>query len=267
MWRIFTSMCISESSGRRIPLALLFALGLTFVASTLFGSPLPCPTAPVTTYQATGFQCAIEGYTLEDFTFSDSETGGATLLPFSSITVNPNTFSTADSVSVQFFAPLGNPFSALSGQTAEYIAQYELDPVLPRITGQGIDLGPSDPATLTGQFCGNGTLVGPFAPGNPTTCSGSNEAGIFPLTLQTTGNDTIASALFPVTATTVDTRLVLDLTGPSSAAVFGTNADIIPTPSSVPEPSSLLWLAPGMFAMLWLRKKRLANGPTAAPKV
>jgi hypothetical protein len=256
-------MFISESSGRRVPLALLFALGLTFVASTLFGSPLePCPTAPVTTYQATGFQCAIEGYTFEDFTFSGSETGGATLLTPGAITVNP-TFSTPDSVAFQFFGA----FSAATGQTEEYIVQYELDPVLPRITGQGIDLGPSDPVTLTGQFCGNGMLVGPFVAGSPTNCSGTNPSGIFPLTLQTTGDGTTASALFPVTATTVDTRLILDLTGPSSTTFFGTNADVIPTPSSVPEPSSLLWLAPGMFAMLWLRKKRLVNGPTAAPKV
>jgi hypothetical protein len=248
-------MFISPSSGRRLPLAFIFALGLTFVASSLFGSPLPCPTAPVTTYQAAGFQCSIEGYTFEDFTFSDSETGGATLLPPSEITVNP-TFSTPDSVAFQFFGA----FSAASGQTEEYIVQYELDPVVPRITGQGIDLGPNDPVTLTGQFCGNGMLVGPFAAGSPTTCSGSNSAGIFPLTLVTTGNDTTASGLFPVTATTVDTRLVLDLTGPSSATFFGTNADVIPAPSSVPEPSSLLWLAPGLFAMLWLGKKRLTNG-------
>ena len=248
-------MSISESSGRRLPSALLFALGLTFVASTLFGSPLPCPTAPVTTYEPIGFQCTIEGYTLEDFSFSDSEKGGATLLTPGEITVNP-TFSTPASVAFQFFGA----FSAASGQTEEYVVQYELDPLLPQITGQGIDLGPSDPVTLTGQFCGNGMLVGPYVPGNPTDCSGTNPAGIFPLTLQTTGNDTTASALFPVTATTVDTRLVLDLTGPSSATFFGTNADIVPTSSAVPEPSTSLWLAPGMLALLWLRKKRLANG-------
>jgi hypothetical protein len=248
-------MFISPSSGRRLPLAFIFALGLTCVASTLFGSPLPCVTAPVTTYEAAGFQCTIEGYTFEDFTFSDSQTGGATLLTPDEITVDP-TLSTADSVSFQF----RGAFSAASGQTEEYIVQYELDPVVPRITGQGIDLGPNDPVTLTGQFCGNGMLVGPFAAGSPTNCSGTNSAGIFPLTLETTGDDTTASALFPITATTVDTRLILDLTGPSGTTFFGTNADVIPTPSSVPEPSSLLWLAPVMFAMVWLRKKRLANG-------
>ncbi len=259
MKKIFTTMFSAESSGHRMPLALLFVLGLTFVTPALFSSPLACPTAPVTTYQAANYQCIVEGYTLGDFTFSDSQTGGATLLTPAQITVNP-TLSTPNSVSFQFVAPVGTPFSAAASQTEEYIVQYNLDPILPRITGQGIYLGPADPVTLTGQFCGNGMLVGPYVAGNPTNCSGTNPSGIFPLTLQTTGDGTTASALFPVTATTVDTRLVLDLTGPSSTTYFGTNADVIPTPSGVPEPSTSLWLAPGMLALLWLRKKRSANG-------
>ncbi len=244
-------MFTAEASGHRMQLALLFALCLTFVAPALFGSPLPCPVAPVTTYQGAGYQCTVEGYTLQDFTFSESQTGGATLLTPGEITVNP-TFSTPDSVSFQFFGA----FSAAAGQTEEYIVQYLLDPLLPQITGQGIDLGPSDPVTLTGQFCGNGMLVGPYAAGNPTACSGTDPSGIFPLTLQTTGDGTTASAPFPSTVTNVDTRLVLDLSGASSTTYFGTNAEI----SGVPEPSTSLWLAPGMLALLWLRKKRLANG-------
>jgi len=249
-----------ESSGHRMPLALLFVLGLTFVTPALFSSTVACPTtAPVTTYEAAGFQCTIEGYTLQDFAFSDSQTGEAALLTPDQITVN-STFSTPDSVSFQFLAPVGDPFSAAAGQTEEYIVQYNLDPILPRITGQGINLGPADPVTLTGQFCGNGMLVGSYVAGSPTNCSGTNQSGIFPLTLQTTGDGTTASALFPVTATTVDTRLILDLTGPSSTTYFGTNADVIPTPSAVPEPSTSLWLAPGMLALLWLRKKWSPNG-------
>ena len=145
-----------------------------------------------------GFQCTIEGYTFEDFTFSDSETGGATLLTPSEITVNP-TFSTPDSVAFQFFGDFQRrcrPNRRIHSSIRVWI-QFYLD-----ITGQGIDLGPNDPVTLTGQFCGNGMLVGPFAAGSPTTCSGSNSAGIFPLTLVTSGNDTTASGLFPVTVIT-----------------------------------------------------------------
>jgi hypothetical protein len=126
---------------------------------------------------------------------------------------------------------------------------------LPHIVAQGIDLGPNDPVTLIGQFCGNGMLVGPYAAGSPTNCSGTDTAGIFPLTLTTTGNGTTATSPFPTTVTTVDSRLVLDLDGASSATFFGTNADI----SGVPEPSSALWLAPGMFGVLLLRKKWLAK--------
>jgi hypothetical protein len=254
MKRIFMRMFAAELSGQRVLLALLFTLGLTFVAPGLLGSPvLPCPVASVATYETLG-QCTIEGFTFEDFTFSESQTGGATLLTPSQITVNP-TFSTPNSVSFQFFGD----FSSAADQTEEYIVQYELDPVLPQIVAQSIDLGPADPVTLIGQFCGNGSLVGAYVAGSPANCSGTNEAGIFPLNLAVTSTDgspqTTPPAQFPLIATDVDTRLVLDLDGLSSTTYFGTNAEL----TGVPEPSTSLWLAPGMLALFWLRKKWLAN--------
>jgi hypothetical protein len=244
--RMFTA----ELSGQRVLLALLFTLGLTLVAPGLLGSPvLPCPVASVATYLTLG-QCTIEGFTFEDFTFSESS--NASLSP-SQITVNP-TFSTPSSVSFQFFGA----FSSVADQTEEYIVQYELDPVLPQIVAQSIDLGPADPVTLIGQFCGNGTL-GAYVAGSPANCSGTNESGIFPLNLTVTSSDgsskTTPPALFPLIATDVDTRLVLDLVGQSSTTYFGTNAEL----TGVPEPSTSLWLAPGMLALFWLRKKWLAN--------
>lgn len=246
-------MFSAELSGQRVLLALLFTLGLTFVAPGLLGSPVqPCPVASVATYETLG-QCTIEGFTFEDFSFTDSSTGGATLLTASQITVNP-TASTPNSVSFQFFGD----FSSAADQTEEYIVQYELDPVLPQIVAQSIDLGPADPVTLTGQFCGNGSLVGTYVAGNPTTCSGTNPSGIFPLTLQTTSSDGTAKnvgAPFPLIATDVDTRLILDLDGQSSTTYFGTNAQL----TGVPEPSTSLWLAPLMLALFWLRKKWMAN--------
>ncbi len=254
MKKIFILMLARPNMGHRMALALLFALGLTSLPSKVFASPAPCAVASVLTYQASGFQCTIEGYTFEDFMFIDSGSPGATLLTPDQITVNP-TFSTPNSVAFQFFGD----FATTADQTEEYIVQYELDPVLPHITGEGIDLGPADPVTLTGQFCGNGTLVGNYVAGSPTNCSGTNQSGIFPLTLTTTGDGTIASAEFPSIVTDVDTRLVLDLSGDSSTTFFGTNADITGV-SNVPEPSTSLWLAPGMFGLLWLRKKWLANG-------
>lgn len=255
MKKTFIRMFAAPNMSHRMALAVLFALGLTLLAPGAFASP--CVIASVATYQASGFQCTIEGYTFEDFTFSSSETGEATLLTPSQITVNP-TFSTPDSVAFQFFAPVGTPFSTAAGQTEEYIVQYELDPVLPHITGEGIDLGPNDPVTLTGQFCGDGMLVGDYVAGNPTSCSGTSPSGIFPLTLQTIGDSTIATSPFPSVVTDVDTRLILDLSGDSSTTFFGTNADITGV-SSVPEPSSSLFLVPGMFGLLWLRKKWLAR--------
>jgi hypothetical protein len=246
------------AGGRRMALGLLFALCLTLLASGLAASPLPCAVASVTTYQAEGFQCTVEGYTFEDFSFSASQTGGATLLTPDQITVNP-TFSTPNSVSFQFFGD----FVSLAGQTEEYIVQFELDPLLPHIVGEGIDIGPADPVTLTGQFCGDGMLVGPYVAGNPTNCSGTAPTGIFPTTLQTTGDGTFASGNFPHVVTDVDTRLILDLSGASNTTYFGTNANI----TAAPEPSSALWLVPGMFALGWLRKRQLVNRSSAAPKV
>ncbi len=243
--RMFTR----ELSGPRLLLALLFTLGLTLVAPGLLGSPVPCPVASVAIYETLG-QCTIEGFTFEDFSFTPSP--NASLTPYD-ITVNPS-LSTPNSVSFRFYGA----FSSVAGQTEEYIVRYELDPVLPQIVAQSIDLGPSDPVTLIGQFCGNGTLDA-YVPGNPASCSGTNEAGIFPKTLAVTSTDgspqTTPPSPFPLIATDVDTRLVLDLVGQSSTTYFGTNAEL----TGVPEPSSALWLAPGMLALVWLRKKWLAN--------
>jgi len=246
--RIFTA----ELSGQRVLLALLFTLGLTLVAPGLLASP--CPVASLATYQTLG-TCTIEGFTFTLEDFIETPTGGATLLTPNQITVNP-TFSTPNSVSFQFYGA----FSSAADQTEEYIVQYELDPVLPQIVAESIDLGPADPVTLTGQFCGNGTLVGGYVAGTlQPTCSGTDESGIFPKHLQVTSTDgspqTTPPSPFPLIATDVDTRLILDLNGASSTTYFGTNADL----TGVPEPSTTLWLAPGMLGLFWLRKKWLSN--------
>jgi hypothetical protein len=234
-------------NGQRKWLVPLAAFGLTLFAPLLFGSPIPlCTSGTVASY--VGSTCSIDGYTLEDFTFSDSSTGGAPLLDPSVITVDPSVNSSG--ISFQF---LGD-FNVPSG-TAEYIIQYELDPQLPQVNGIDIDLGPSDPVTLTGQFCGNGTFAGSYVAGQLTSCTGTDPSGIFPVTLQTTGNNTSAGASFPVLVTDLDSRLVLDLDGPASVTSFGSNVGI----SSVPEPSTSLLLAPGMLGLLWLRKRFLTT--------
>jgi len=201
-----------------------------------------------------GSTCTIDGYTVTDFTFSELSSGGAPLLRSSQIIVDPSVNSSG--VSFQF---LGD-FNVPSGN-AQYIVQYELDPLLPQVPGIGINLGPNDPVTLTGQFCGNGMLSGPYIAGQPTVCTGTSVPGIYPATLQITGNDTSASTLFPTLVTDLDSRLILDLCGPSSTQWFGTNVEV--DGSSVPEPSTTLWLVPAMFGLVWLRKKRLAKATSS----
>jgi hypothetical protein len=244
----------TECIGRRRWLVPLLAFACTLLAPALFGNPLPtCGVASLATYDAAGYQCTLGDFTLEDFTFSSTQTGGATLLSDSQITVDP-TSSSSTGISLQFN---GN-FTALADQTEQYVFQYELDPVLPRISGPSIDLGPNDPVSLTGEFCGNGTIVSSpnTNPSTQPTCSGNDPAGIFPAKLQISGAPAGASLnyAFPQLVTNLDSRLILDLDGPASVQTFGTTANLTPTP----EPSTVLWLTPALFAALWLRKSRLS---------
>jgi len=246
----------TESKGERFPLVLLAGLGLIFFAPAMFGSPiLPCAQATVSTYDAGGFQCTIDGYTLEDFSFSNSTTGGAPLLSASDIVLTPST--TSGGMLFVFSPAEGSEFNVPEGD-AQYIFQYELDPLLPQVMGTSIDTGPNDPVTLIGQFCGNGT-VAPYVSGDPTSCSGTNTSGIFPKELEVTGNDQSATGNFPVLVTDLDTQLILNLDGPASIQFFETGVNIVGTGNAVPEPSTALWLVPGMLALAWLRKRAIAK--------
>jgi hypothetical protein len=228
----------------------LAVLGVSLFAPALFASP--CEVAPLTTYEASGFTCTIDGYTLSDLTFTSSSTGGAPLATDSEITVNP--FLDSSGYVIQFES---DDFTNDTSGTAQYIAQYELDPVLPRINGIDIDLGPADPPVLIGQFCGNGTFTGPFDPTNiATSCMGTDTEGIFPLTLGPLNtNNSDVGMDFPIPVTSVDNRLIMQLEGPSSAAFFEEGVSLVATP----EPSLLALLIPALFGLVLLRRKRLAS--------
>jgi hypothetical protein len=202
--------------------------------------------------------CTLGDFVLKDFTFASSGTGGISLLLDSQIIVNPSGSTPAD-LSVQFSTPGG--FQAGSGQTAEYIVEFILDPLAPTIAGPIIDLGPNDPVTLTGEFCGDGTLTS--TPNSlPVTCTGTSTTGIFPFRLQIagTGVPDSVSGRFPILVTTMDNRLILDLTGPASADSFGWGANVTGGgPSSVPEPSTSFLLITALLALPWLRKKWTAS--------
>jgi hypothetical protein len=243
-----------RSKGQRVPLFLLAGLGLTLFAPMTFASP--CATATISTYDSESFTCTIDGYTLEDFTFGEFETGGATLLSDSQIILTP---TTSPGGMLFTFSPASEPnFEDGAGQTEEYVFQYELDPVLPKVTGTSIDTGPNDPVTLTGQFCGNGTVL-PISPlpyaGQPTYCTGSG--AVYPVLLQVTGDSQTASQTFSTAVTDLDTQLILDLDGPASVPFFQSGV-VVPS-SPTPEPSTALWLVPGMLALGWLRKRSLAK--------
>src|SRR5229473_1767111 len=143
----------AESNGHRIWLLPVFAFGFALLVPGLFGSPLPCVVDSFADYQSQG-QCMLGDHTLNGFTFDSFATGGANLLTASQITVDP-TGSTPTALSLRFSTPGG--FQVGPGQIEEYIFRFGLDPILPEIGGPIIDLGPNDPVTLTGEFCGDGT--------------------------------------------------------------------------------------------------------------
>lgn len=231
------------------PLALV---ALTFVAPAMFASEVTpaCGVATLSVYDSDGYECTIGDYTLQDFTFESSGSEDQNLLSDSEILVTPTI--TGSGVSVQFSPTDGNSFGITYGD-AEYQVQYYLDPQFPTISGASVDLGPNDPVTLTGQFCGDGMIYGPYVAGQPTQCVGSDPTGIFPLTVVTTGNMSSQGASFPSLVTDLDSRLILDLDasdGPVNVDYFGSTANTV-----TPEPSSALWLVPGMLGLAWLRKR------------
>jgi hypothetical protein len=243
---------------RRLRPALFTALTCVVYVPAMFAnqisSPPTCGLSSLAVYLQEG-SCTIGNYTLTSFTFQSSSTGEASLLSPAQITVDP-TGSTLTDIALQFSAPGG--FTAGAGQTAEYIFHWNLDPFFPSIGGPIINMGPNDPPTLTGEFCGDGLLSS--APGaQPVMCTGSAPTGIFPRRLQIVGMGQPASvsAQFPSLVTTMDNRLILDLNGPASVSSFGWQGVV--TPTSSPEPATWMLLVSGLVA-LCLRKKLPRSG-------
>lgn len=239
----------------RLRFNLVLTLCLMGCAPELLGSTVqPCVVDSYADYVAQG-QCSLGEFVLKGFTFTSSATGGAILLAPSEIRVDP-TGSTPTDISLQF----SGSFTAGAGETAEYIFHYNLDPVAPMIIGPTIDLSPNDPVTLTGEFCGDGTLLSP-PKAVPVVCQGTAPTGIFPLRLQIVGTgQPPQGANFPRLVTTMDSRLILDLVGPANVTDFGWDARVTAGgPTAVPEPSTSLLLIPALLATPWLRKKWLAR--------
>jgi hypothetical protein len=250
------------SAERRVRLGLALLICIGPLAPSAFGVS-SCVTDTYANYELTG-SCTIGQFTLQGFSFSNSSIpaqstpGAPILLTASQIQVDP-TGSGAGALSLRFTSLAGGGFSVAAGQFAEYIFRYQVDPPPPIIRGAQIDLGANDPVTLTGEYCGNGTLVS--APGAiPVTCTGTSPSGIFPGRVSITGPSAVTqsqSFTFPQPVSTVDTRLILDLEGrntPSGSHVtfFASDTNLV---VAVPEPSMLL-LAPFGLLALWRARLR-----------
>ena len=241
--------------GRRTVCVSLIVL--TLGATSLLATPM-CEPDTYANYIAQG-QCTIGPagiFTLQGFSFASSSIptqggpGAPTLLDPSQINVSLNAESS--SIALQF-TPSGG-FNVGAGQFAEYIFRYQIDPPPPVIGDQTIDLGPDDPVTLTGEFCGNGTLTS--APNTvPVTCTGSNPAGIFPGTVSLTGPSAAprtADFIFPIRVSTEDVRLILDLDGRNTTT--GAHADYIGSTtgftSGIPEPATAMLVLAGILCLV-----------------
>jgi hypothetical protein len=233
-----------EAIGRRVGPVAAFALGAALFTPALFGGT--CAVGTLTAYE-TGADagCSLGpdgGYTVDFDSLGASSTNPeAFLLTSNDIIVTPS--FTGTSLTFDFSAASGFEFVAPMGQTDTYTIQYTLDPVLPHISGAKINTGPNDPVSLTGQFCGDGRIIG-------TSCTSGGSY----LSLGVGGNDLTASGLFPAPVTNLDSELTLVLGPCDSVENFGSTATL----ASTPEPSTL-WLTPGLLGLVWLRKKRLAK--------
>jgi|HubBroStandDraft_5_1064220.scaffolds.fasta_scaffold15835_2 hypothetical protein len=233
-----------EFIAQRIWPGALFALGVTFLTPALFGST--CRVGTLTSYESgVNFGCTLGpdgGYTMDFESFTSS---GVDLLSADEIVVTPS--STATSLTFEFSAANGYEFAGDPGFTNTYIFQYDLDPPRPKLSGASINTGPGDPPNLSGLFCGDGIISG-------STCEDGTPLSIGPMTASGV-SQTSAIASFPTPVTDMDNQLTLVLDPCESIENFGATAYL-----ATPEPSSLLWLTPGLLAFVWLRKKRLANG-------
>ena len=231
--------------------ALLFAM----CAPHVLGSPITCVADTLANFESQG-SCAIGPFTLTGFTFNDSQTGGASLVPDTQIEVTPAIVDNAVSLT---FTSLTGDFSTGAGQTAQYIVEYQVDPPPPLIGGQNIAFDPG--GTFTAEFCGNGMLVS--APDTqPVTCTGSNVTGIFPGRLQITstgpGVVTSPTYTFPTKVSTEDIRLILDLGPGSTDTFFQSNTQVISS-AFIPEPATGFLALGGLLALLAIRRNRSSS--------
>jgi hypothetical protein len=235
-----------ESIGQRIWPAAAFALGVTLFTPALFGGA--CVTGTLESYEYGGanFDCGLGpgvGYGVE---FTEFDTSGAGALTANEIKVTPTLMG--NTMTLTFSPEQWHEFATGNGDTDVYTIDYALlDPTLPKIKSTSANTGPGDPVLgLNVDLCGSGTLDS-----GGDACADGGDYENFGVS----GNNNFASAQYPTAETSLDTRLILTL-DPCESIQYFSASDTLATP----EPSSLLWLTPGLLAIAFLRKKRLANG-------
>ena len=189
-------------------------------------SATPCVSGnSLASYETLGVTgCTLGPQTLENFSYSFSQTGGATQLSDSDIFVTLDTGASSYGVSLSF-----SGYNVASGQTATYTIGYTWDSR--PIDGMGDVLDPPTGVNVLTDGCIGAGFVG-------TSCSGTE------LSISVNPGSPNASITFAPTATLgiLDT---ITYTGPASFDSLEGDASVIP------EPSNLLLAVMGVIILLF----------------
>lgn len=220
---------------------LFVACPMLLVASAAWGAV--CPTAALSTYDASGFSCTVNGLTFSNFSYTTVNG-----LPTAANVELIPTFDAAGDTG--FFIDGG--FTASAGQTSSATITYTITDTVAGITGATASLisygatGSGAVATVSENVC------------SPTckTFSVTDDVNHPPVVQSN-------SVTFAATTSVTITKTITESGGTGSATISSfentvqTNGGAGPGGGTVPEPASFLTMAGGLIAALpFLRRKK-----------
>ena len=227
----------------------LFAFGVLFGASQLFGTTipegaLPCAATTLDNYVSLGATGCTLGGVFDASSFAFTASAGAPLAA-GDISVTP-TVTTLSGTIVLIDFNFSGAFTNPTSGPIEYTFDYILDPLRPPvINGSSVSLDPS--GVLTENICAGGTF-------SDSTCVPDTA---FNSILVATGALPTASTAFPTSVSIVDYHIVLDLQPGDSAGGFDSSSvtGLGAGSPNVPEPGAGSLATAGLLGLLAFRSR------------